>query len=346
VAARSKKKASSLDSLLGELRRSELRPVYALVGAETLLAEEAVAALVEAVVPPASRDFNLNVYSGDDEAARQFLAQARSYPFLAERRLVVVRRFEKLTLKDRAEAALLEYLEKPTSSTVLVLVATKLDRRFRLAQVIEKRAHVISVEGLAPSALPDWVRQRFAAHDLQAEPQACELLVQLVGDALLDLRNEVDKVALRHAGSQRIGAEAVTSTVGNYRQEEIWAVNRELRADNMSGFLQALARILDVDDDPIRMVAVLARQVSNLLRLKLLQDRGVRSPGDLARRLEVPPFVIPDLAAQAGSFSRKQLALWLRNLQQADVQMKSLALPPRWQLERALVNSFLGQELA
>jgi DNA polymerase-3 subunit delta len=332
--------------LQADLRRGVPKPVYAVVGAESLLAEEAVAALVEATVPAESRDFNLNVYSGDDEGARQFLAQAQSYPFLAERRLVVVRRFEKMSLKDRAETALLEYLKKPTASTVLILVATKLDRRTRLTQAIEKSAHLVSVDGLAASALPDWVRQRFAAQDLHVEPQACQLLVQLVGDSLLDLRNEVDKVALRHAGKKRIDTEAVTSTVGNYRQEEVWAVNRELRGDNMGGFLQALARILDVDDDPIRMVAVLARQVGNLLRLKLLQDRGVRSSGELARQLELPPFAVPDLATQAGSFSKKQLALWLRNLQQVDVQMKSLALPPRWQLERALVNSFLEQELA
>ena len=347
MAARSRTKNYDAEALRRELREGGPVPLYAVLGEEALLAEEAVGILLDAAVPAASRDFNLNVYSGDDEAARQFLAQARSYPFLCERRAVVVRRFEKMSLREpRAEAALLEYLTQPTPSTVLVLVAAKLDRRTRIAQALEKRARVLQVEAPPAAALPDWVRQRFAAQGVQAEPRACTLLVQLVGDSLLDLRNEVDKVVLRHGESGRVGAAEVTATVGQYRQEEVWAVNRALRADNMGGFLQALTRILEVDDDSIRVVAVLARQVSQLLRLKLLQDRGVRKMDELARRLEVPPFAVADLATQATSFTRKQLALWLRNLQHADVQMKSLALPSRWVLERALVNSFLGEELA
>ena len=347
MATRSKSKSYDIEALGRELRESGPELLYLVLGEEPLLAAEAVTALVDAALPVGSRDFNLNAYSGDDEAARQFLAQARSYPFLAERRVVVVRRFDKMSFRDpRAEAALLEYVDNPTPSTVLVLVAGKLDRRTRITQALEKRARVVHADGLDAAALPDWVHGRFTAHGLAAAPSACRLLVQLVGESLLDLRNEVDKVVLRYGDSKRVGDAEITATVGEYRQEEVWAVNRELRADNMGGFLQALSRVLEADDDAIRVVAVLARQVSNLLRCKLLQNKGVRRPEDLATRLGLPPYVGRDLAAQAGSFTGKQLGVWLRNLQHADVQMKSLALPPRWVLERALVNSFMGQELA
>lgn len=347
MAARARPKSYDLEALRRDLRQSGPGPLYLVVGEEPLLAEEAVTALVDAAVPAASRDFNLNAYSGDDETSRQFLAQAHSYPFLAERRAVVVRRFEKMSWREpRAEAALLEYLQHPTPSTVLILVAAKLDRRLRPALALEMHARIVRAEGLEAAALPVWVSGRFAARGVRADARACALLVQLVGDSLLDLRNEVDKVVLRYGDSGRVGENEVTATVGQYRQEEVWAVNRALRGDNMGGFMAALARVLEADDDAIRVLAVLARQVSHLLRLKLLQDKGMRRPADLARSLELPPFAVADLAMQAASFSRKQLGLWLRNLQQADVQMKSMALPPRWVLERALVNSFLGQELA
>lgn len=347
VAARGRQKSYDGEMLRLELERGELEPVYAVLGEEPLLADEILAVLREAAVPREARDFNASFYSGDDEAARQFLAQARSYPFLSERRLVVVRRFEKMSFRDpRAEAAFVEYLQAPTPSTVLVLAAAKLDRRLKLTQSIEKHARVVRAEAPPAAALPDWVRRRFAALGVQAQAAACALLVELVGDSLLDLRNEAEKVALRYGAKGSIGPDEVQATVGQYRQEEVWAINRELRADNMGGFLEALARVLEVDDDPVRIVAVLARQVNNLLRLKLLQDRGVRRGDELARKLELPPFAVTGLLSQASSFSKKQLALWLRNLQHADVQMKSLTLPSRWVLERALVNSFMGHELA
>ncbi|MFQ5599197.1 MAG: DNA polymerase III subunit delta [Candidatus Krumholzibacteriia bacterium] len=351
LAARSRQRSSEtgydVEALRRDLHRGVLEPVYGVLGSEMLLAEEAVDVLVEAAVPSESRDFNLDQYSGDDDTARQFLSQARSFPFMAERRVVVVRRFEKMlaALKDRAEAALLEYLAQPAPSTVLVLVASKLDRRYKIPRAIEKSARVVSVDQLPEPALPGWVQARFEAHGLGADDQACNCLVQLVGTALLDLRNEVDKVAVRYAGAGHVGEAEVRATVGRYREEEVWAINRAFRPDNMGGFLEALSRVLDVDDQPIRITAVLARQVNNLLRVKLLQDRGVRGSGEMARRMGLPPFVIQDLARQAQGFTRRQLVLWLRNLQRADVQMKSVRLPQRWVLERALVNSFLGQEL-
>ncbi len=320
-------------------------PVYAVVGSEALLAEEAVDILASCV-PAEGRDFNANVYSGDDESARGFLAQARSFPFMAERRLVVVRRFDKMSFREpRAEAALTEYLDAPSSTTVLVLVADKLDKRLKVTQAILKHARVVAVDGLPERTLPDWVRGRFRMHGLDAEPRACMHLVQLVGDSLLDLRNEVDKVAARYTGAKKITVDEVNETVGHYRQEEVWAINRAFRADNMTGFMQALARVLEADDQPIRVTALMARQVNNLLRVKLLLDRGTRR-GDLARQLGLPPFAVQDLESQATTFSRAQLVLWMRNLQRADVQMKSVRLPQRWVLERALMNSFLGQELA
>lgn len=345
MTARSRKKTSSIDDLRSEVASGNLAPVYAVLGAEALLAEDALELLAQCV-PAEARDFNANVYSGDDESARSFLTQARSFPFMAERRLVVVRRFDKMSFNDpRAEAAFVEYLQEPAPTTVLVLAAEKLDRRKSLTQAVLDRARVVAVDELPERALPDWVRSRFESHGLAVDAKACVHLVQLVGDSLLDLRNEVDKVAARYAGAKRIGTDEVSQTVGHFRQEEVWAINRAFRADNMTGFMQALARVLEADDQPIRVAALMARQVNNLLRIKLLQDRGARG-GDIARQLGLPPFVVQDLVRQATTFSRQQLVLWLRNLQRADVQMKSVRLPPRWVLERALMNSFLGQKLA
>lgn len=341
-------KASGVDALRRVLEKGKPEPVYALLGGDPLLETEALEALVEASLPPATRDFNLSLHSGDEESPAGFLTRARSYPFMADRRVVVVRRFDEMCKKavrdERAEIEMIEYLEQPAPSTVLVLVAAKLDRRTRISQVVERNARVVKVEGIPDSALPEWVRSRFAAHGLGATPQTCALLIQLVGDSLLDLRNEIDKVALRYAGAGDVGAEQIAATVGTYRQEVVWAINSALGPKNMAAFLQVFSRVLDQEDEPIRITAVLARQVSNLLRVKLAQERGVRGDG-LARRLGLPPFVVGDLARQAAGFTRAQLVLWLRNLRQADVQMKSLRLPQRWVLERALFNSFLGEEV-
>jgi len=343
VTARARKKNFDLEALRREASSGKWQPLYYVSGSESLLAEEAVA-LVTAAIPADMRDFNVDVFSGDDEAARQFLAQAQSFPFMAERRVVVVRRIEKMNFDVRAENAFLEYLSHPVPSTILVLVG-KLDRRKKLTQAIEKQACIVEVDALDDRALPGWVRERFRERGMQASEATCAQLVQLVGSGLLDLRNEIDKVVARFGDQKSIGTDEIVDTVGSYRQEEIWAISRAFRQDNMAGFLAALSRILDVDDEPIRVAAVLANRVNSLLRIKLIQQQGARSTQDVARRARIPPFLLEEQLNQARTFSSRQLGLWLRNLQSADVQMKSVRLPQRYVLERALVNSFLEQEM-
>jgi len=344
VTARARKKNYDLEALRRDAKSGSWQPLYYVSGSESLLAEEAVSIIVAAAIPADMRDFNLDVFSGDDEAARQFLAQAQSFPFMAERRVVVVRRIEKMNFDLRAETAFLEYLAKPVPSTILVLVG-KLDRRKKLTQAIEKQACTVDVGELPDRALPGWVRDRFKERGMQTSEAASTQLVQLVGSNLLDLRNEVDKVVARFGDQKNIGEAEIVDTVGSYRQEEIWAISRAFRQDNMAGFLAALSRVLDVDDEPIRVAAVLANRVNSLLRIKLIQAKGVRSSNEVSRRAKIPPFLLDEQLRQAQTFSSRQLGLWLRNLQSADVQMKSVRLPQRFVLERALVNSFLEQEM-
>jgi DNA polymerase-3 subunit delta len=339
---------SSVDALRRDLGRRAPAPVYLVEGDEALLADEAVQAIVAAALPPAGRDFNLGLFSGDDESARSFLAQARSYPFLAERRVVVVRRFERLALRDRDEAALLEYLQEPAPTTVLVLVTARLDRRTSIAKAVDRAAHVVRAVPPAERELPGWVRQRLAARHLEIDAAACQRLVELAGPGLLDLANEIDKIWVRYPQSKRIDVAQVEATVGTRRVEEVWAVNRAFRPDDVGGFLRALSRVLEAggDDEAVRIGAVLARHVNDLLRVRLLLDRGTSAGGAIAARLRKNPWQIEQILPQARAWSGDQLRLCLHNLHRADLQMKSWHLPRTWILQRALVHSFLGREMA
>lgn len=338
----------SVDALRRELRRSKPAPVYLVEGDEPLLADEAVRVLFDAALPAEGRDFNLGTFSGDDETAREFLAQARSYPFLADRRVVLVRRFERLALRDRDEQAFMEYLKQPAPTTMLVLVATKIDRRLNVSKAVERAAQTIDASALSERDLPAWTKARLASRGLEVDDGACHRLIELAGPALLDIANEIDKIWIRYPQSKRVDAQQVEATVGAHRVEAVFAVNRAFRPDDVAGFLRALARVLEAEgeDDAIRVAAVLARHVNDLLRVRLLLDRGTTAAGAIAHRLHKSPWQVEQLLPQARAWSGDQLRLCVRNLQRADRQMKSWRLPKSWLLQRAVVHSFLGQELA
>ena len=337
----------SVADLERDLRKREPALVYVIEGEETLLATQATQSILDAVLPREARDFNLGQFSGDDETGRKFLAEAHSYPFLTERRVVILRRFDKLKLDEREEDEFLSYLKEPAATTVLVIVATKLDRRTTLAKELDKRARVVSAE-LHESELPNWVRGRFVARGVAASDEATRLLIDLAGPGLLDLGNEIDKLLARYADAKRIEASHVESTVDRHRLESAFAMADAFRPDNAAGFMKILARILETegDDELFRLMGLMAWKVNLLLRIRLMLDRGVSAAGQIAEAIKRNPWQVEQTLPQARAFSRAQLLLWQHNLQRADVQMKSVSLSKRWVLERALLNSFMGREMA
>ncbi len=337
-----------LADLRRDLKNHAPAPVYLIEGEQTLLADEAVQALVDATLPPGARDFNLDLLTGDDETGKEFLAPARSFPFLSERRVVVVRRFEKLRWNERSEPEFSAYLADPVPSTVLVLVAAKLDRRFNVAKELDRRAKKIGVgdpDDADEDQLAAWVRDRCARSKTSVSDEACKLLVDLAGPALLDIANEVEKLLSRYAGERKLGLEHVQSTVSRHRVEEIWAISDALRPDDPAGFLRVFSRVLETEA-VMAVLPMLLKHVGVLLRIQLLAARGA-NPFQMAGRLHRSPWQVEHrLLPQAKRFTRAQLVLWQHNLQLADVQAKSHKLDDRWVLERALLNSFLGQVMA
>ncbi len=92
------KKTSSLEqfkAFMEELRGPEIKPVYAFFGEESFFPDRLQDAAIS-VVPEEARDFNLDVLYGLEVKADKVIDVCRSYPMMAERRVVVVRDFMKM----------------------------------------------------------------------------------------------------------------------------------------------------------------------------------------------------------------------------------------------------------
>jgi len=78
-------------SLIQEIQRGKVFPVYLLHGEETYLIEDTLDEMVEALAPKNVRDFNLDIFSDPEVSVAEVLSIADTYPVMAERRVVVVK---------------------------------------------------------------------------------------------------------------------------------------------------------------------------------------------------------------------------------------------------------------
>ena len=224
------------DALLKQLHQGQFQPVYFLQGEEPYYID-AVADLIEkTALPVPDRSFNQVVLYGKDVDAGAILGQAKQYPMMAERRVVLVK--EAQTVADleseKAWPFLEAYLKHPLASTVLVLCYKHktLDSRKKLGKLLAGKdapgTVLMTSKKLYDSAVLPWLTAHVRGRGLQISGQATALLAECIGADLARLANEVDKLALNLKPGQAIDETLVQQLVGISKDYNIFELQKAL----------------------------------------------------------------------------------------------------------------------
>jgi DNA polymerase III subunit delta len=236
-----------------------------------------LAADISALVEDELRAFNLErVYAGEKSASPAAIAEsARTFPMMADRRVVLVLRAEKLLKpKRRGKAAdeeedgdgeeppsdldaLEAYVKSPEPRTTLVFVAADVDRSRRLYKAIQKQATIVECWGLkgARDAKVDLrqvarsaellVKQAVADAGQQIDPAAARLIAERAGTDITTLRGDVDRLLLYAAGKPRIDVKDVQEVVSAETAQDDWAVTTAIQRGNAAEALRQIGLALE-----------------------------------------------------------------------------------------------------
>lgn len=326
-----------MDDLVTAIGRGELAPVYVLHSEHPVLVDRVVAAVREAAVPPAFRAFNYEVIEGKPSAAR-IITAAQTFPMMAARRLVYVRDLAGLPADDADE--LLAYVAAPNPTTVLLAVATKIDKRLKLWAQLGKRGvlHQLS----APRQLAPWVQAEARNKGVAIAPAAVHRLVDAVGDDLSRLAMALEQLAV-FASGREITAGDVDELVADTREHNVFELTDALGAGSLPGALAAVASLCDQRESAIGVIAMVSRFVRQLSQIHVARAQGL-SKAALAPTLGVPPFVVDKLIAASNRYAPATLTRALHDLAHADVALKGDPTVPRGITGPAMKT--LGRELA
>jgi len=140
----------STEEFLERLQKGKPVPAVLLLGDEPYLRDECRKQLIEKYVPEAARTWAISRFSADNGETQAAVDQAQTMPMLSPQQVVFLEdgeAIEKLGEKSRDEAVktLEAYLENPAPFTVLVIEASGLDQRMRLAKLLQEKALVVAV---------------------------------------------------------------------------------------------------------------------------------------------------------------------------------------------------------
>lgn len=258
------------NQLLDDIGRNALPPVLLFTAGkapfqkeawEPYLAERAIQRIIDTMIDPSMRDMALGVFHADETKVADIVLEAQTLPFLVERRVIVVRgadRYDAMSGdKKSALYPLIGYLEDPSQSTLLILIASKLDKRKKLFKACQKLGGVVECPQLDDRALGAWVRAEVKALGKDVAGDAVNELIHRGGSRLGDINNAITLVSNYVGDAPRVTQEDVVTACADVAEETVWALTDAIAASNPEKALRTLFQLGDLGKSPDEIMGLI-----------------------------------------------------------------------------------------
>lgn len=266
--------------LVREIKSGVLSPLLLAGGAEGFFLDEIEKALLETVLTEEEKAFNLDIVYGSEANAEQLISIAKSYPMMAEKRLVLVR--EAQNLHAREWEKLLSYLKAPSASTVLAFIHRNKDPDKRKAAtkvfLDSKQARFAEAKPMSEEGLVDFIVAKAGQYQLKFDAKAAFALKELLGSNLARIVSEIEKIRLSVPAGSEIKLEKVIDQVGLSREFNMFDVPAFLAHKNEVRLLRTtmyMARNTNKYPLPV-LVGVLYNFYSKLLAIQSIYFENQR----------------------------------------------------------------------
>jgi DNA polymerase-3 subunit delta len=331
----------SQNELLSRLKKGKPIPALLLLGEEPFLRDASRAQIIDNFVPEAARTWAVSRYSAERGETQNALEQAQTMPMLSRHQVVFledVEEIEKLGEKNRDTAVeqLEAYLENPAPFTVLVLEATALDQRMKLAKLLTEKTLVVEV------GLGDNIDEREAAaislartlakeQGVEFEKGAAEDLAEYVSADLMRLKTEIEKLATYVGQRKLIRRQDVSALVISEKTTTVWELADLLATRQQKKALEFLDCLLRDGEEPLQMLGALTWMYRKLIEATEL--KGVANGWQAARALAMRPEQAEIAVQAARKIPKTRLLEGLQALQRADDRLKGGREAPRTIME-------------
>lgn len=309
------------EQILNDLKAGKFKNVYLLHGDEPYFIDTLVSWMEHHLLSEDAQAFNQTVVYGKDVDHRAIIDEARQFPLMSDRRVIIVREAQEMkTLKDLAE-----YAKKPVPHTILILVHKhkSFDKRLALAKALSDQV-VFESKKLYDNQLPGWIMGYAKSIQLGIDDKMSQILADYLGNDLSKIANELDKLALSQGRGVKISLEVIQDQIGISKEFNVFELQKALGEKNKAkAFLIAKYFADNPKENPIQVT------VLNLFNYfqKAMVAAQYQAEGDMVLQKKLgltTSYFVKDYRVVARNFTLKKIREILVDIRKADVESKGV----------------------
>lgn len=319
---------SELKKMITSFKKDGYKPVYFLMGEEPYFIDFLSDHFTNNVISEEEKSFNQIVLYGKDVSVNDIMSQARQYPFMGDKMLVVVKEAQELVKTIDQFTA---YFKSVQPSTILVFCYKykTLDKRKELYKTLSKSefAEIFESNKLKDYQVEGWIKTLISDEKLEIEPKAVAMLVEFLGNDLSKISNEIDKLKIILKNDKLITADLVEENIGiskEYNNFEL--INAVAYKNEAKAFGIAKYFALNTKNNPFVVTTSLLYNFFS----KLLQYHGMiyknagANPADIAKQLGINQYGLKDYQAASKIYPMKKVSQAIAVIREIDLKGKGV----------------------
>lgn len=310
------------DQILQSLKKGEYRPLYFLHGPESFFIDSIADHIEANALPEEAKAFNLIVLYGKDTDAQTVIDNARRFPVMAERQVIIVREAQEMrTLKD-----LDTYVKYLVPTTVLVICHKhkKFNMNNAMGKALKEKAVVFESKSLYDNQAPEWIVQYLRGKKLKITPDGAELIAEYLGTDLAKVANELDKLALNLEPGVEISAKHIEANIGISKDYNVFELQRALGERNV-GKANRIVHYFAANPRKNPMPVITGALYNYFSKIYMLHFLKNSPEAELLKSLKLNSgYFLREYRAAARNFSRPRVENVLGLLREYDLKSKGV----------------------
>lgn len=285
-----------------------------------------------------TKDFdkmNISKYDLTEDDIKDVISDAETFSMFADSKVVIAENAAIFTSSGSGDLETLEnYLAHINPNTILIFTVNeeKVDERKKITKKIKKDYKLISFnQNETPNSLV-----RNLLNDYNITSSNINLLIDRVGTNPLILENEVNKIKL-YKDDKTVTKEDILNLTTKRPEIDIFKLIDDIVMKNKDEALEIYNEMLKVNEEPLKIVILLASQFRLMYQAKELAKKGY-SEKNISEVLKVHPYRVK-LALQKGKkYKAETLLNYLNALADIDIAIKTGKTDKNLALELFLLN--------
>ncbi len=305
--------AYSFESIAKDLKAGKYAPVYFFAGEEPFYAQQLLQLIEKGILDESERSFNQTVLYGKETNMLQILEEAKRFPMMSERIVVVVKEAQHLKAVDWELLA--GYLERPQPSTVLAFghMNKKLDKRSKAGKAIKANSVFLESDPLRDYQVMPWLEKELGAKGFRCSSNVVAAMAEQVGTDLSRLHKEVEKLDVAMGDQRDLSADDIERHIGiskDYNNFELVAAIAERNIAKAFKIVHYFSK--NPKDHPVQMTTgILFNFVNNLLQYHSMNGKSEKS---IASALKIHPYFLKQFAQASRHYNGAHALVMLEEL--------------------------------